>query len=50
MVTIVGCSLVLSAWLGMTGVWAAFAVSEMLTALLTLGLLFRRRRAENKSA
>ena len=39
MVAIVGCSLVLSALFGMTGVWAAFPASEALTALLTLVLL-----------
>ena len=41
MVAIVGCSLVMSALFGMTGVWAAFPVSELLTAVLTLALLLR---------
>ena len=45
MVAIVACSLVLSAVFGMPGVWAAFPASELLTALLTLFLL-RRKKAE----
>ena len=45
MVAIVVCSLVLSAVFGMPGVWAAFPASELLTALLTLFLL-RRKKAE----
>lgn len=40
-VTIVACSLVLGELFGMNGVWAAFPVSEALTALLTLVLLRR---------
>ena len=47
MVAIVACSLVLSAVFGMSGVWAAFPASELLTALLTLFLL---RRKENGKA
>ena len=43
MVAIVACSLVLSAVFGMPGVWAAFPASELLTALLTLFLLRRKR-------
>ena len=46
MVAIVACSLVLSALFGMNGVWAAFPVSELLTALLTLFLLFRGKTKE----
>ena len=42
---IVVCSLVMSALFGMNGVWAAFPASELLTALLTLFLL-RRKKAE----
>ena len=38
MVAIVVCSLVLSRLFGMNGVWAAFPVSELLTALLTKAL------------
>ena len=45
MVAIVACSLVLSALFGMNGVWAAFPVSELLTALLTLFLLLRGKKA-----
>ena len=30
----------------MNGVWAAFPVSELLTALLTLFLLLRRKKTE----
>ena len=45
MVAIVACSLLLSAVFGMPGVWAAFPASELLTALLTLFLL-RRKKAE----
>ena len=45
MVAIVACSLLLSAVFGMLGVWAAFPASELLTALLTLFLL-RRKKAE----
>ena len=41
MVAIVACSLVLSRLFGMNGVWAAFPVSELLTAVLTLFLLLR---------
>ena len=41
MVAIVGCSLVLSALFGMNGVWAAFPAAELLTAALTVFLLFR---------
>ena len=44
MVAIVGCSLVLSALFGMNGVWSAFAVSELLTAVLTLCLLLRSKK------
>ena len=43
---IVVCSLVMSALFGMNGVWAAFPVSELLTALLTLFLLLRRKKTE----
>ena len=43
---IVTCSLVLSRLFGMNGVWAAFPVSELLTALLTLLLLLRRKKTE----
>ena len=43
MVAIVGCSLVLSAWLGMNGVWLAFAASELITAVLTIVLLCRKQ-------
>ena len=46
MVAIVVCSLVLSRLFGMNGVWAAFPVSELLTALLTLFLLLRRKKTE----
>ena len=46
MVAIVVCSLVLSRLFGMNGVWAAFPVSELLTALLTLFLLLRRTKTE----
>ena len=48
MVAIVGCSLVLSAVFGMNGVWAAFAVSELLTALLTLSMLLRGNGSAKK--
>ena len=41
-VAIVACSLVLSALLGMQGVWMAFPVSEGITAGITLYLLRRR--------
>jgi len=41
---IVVCSLVMSALFGMNGVWAAFPVSELLTALLTLFLLLRKKK------
>ena len=41
-VAIVACSLVLSALLGMQGVWMAFPVSEGITAGITLYLLHRR--------
>ncbi len=41
MVAIVGCSVALSALFGMTGVWAAFPATELLTAVLTVFLLFR---------
>ena len=44
MVAIVACSLVLSRLFGMNGVWAAFPVSELLTALLTLFLLLRKKK------
>ena len=37
---------VLSRLFGMNGVWAAFPVSELLTALLTLFLLLRRKKTE----
>ena len=46
MVAIVACSLVLSRLFGMNGVWAAFPASELLTAALTLVLLFRGKKAE----
>ena len=46
MAAIVVCSLVLSRLFGMNGVWAAFPVSELLTALLTLFLLLRRTKTE----
>ena len=36
----------LSALFGMNGVWAAFPVSELLTALLTLFLLLRQKKTE----
>ncbi len=42
MVAIVACSLVLSALLGMNGVWAAFPVSEAITLALTVFLLKRK--------
>lgn len=45
MVAIVLCSLVLSALFEMNGVWAAFPVAEALTAVLTLFLLMRKKRA-----
>ena len=38
------CSLILSALFGMNGVWAAFPASELLTAALTLVLLFRGKK------
>ena len=41
---IVVCSLVMSALFGMNGVWAAFPASELLTAALTLVLLFRSKK------
>ena len=44
MVAIVACSLVLSRLFGMNGVWAAFPVSELLTAVLTLFLLLRGKK------
>ena len=44
MVAIVACSLVLSRLFGMNGVWAAFPASELLTAALTLVLLFRGKK------
>ena len=44
MVAIVGCSLVMSRLFGMNGVWAAFPASELLTAVLTLWLLLRKRK------
>ena len=44
MVAIVACSLVLSAWFGMNGVWAAFPASEALTALLTVVLLSKKKK------
>ena len=44
MVAIVACSLVLSRLFGMYGVWAAFPASELLTAALTLVLLFRGKK------
>lgn len=43
MAAIVACSLVMSRLFGINGVWAAFPVSELLTALLTLFLLCRRK-------
>ena len=43
MVAIVGCSVALSALFGMTGVWAAFPAAELLTAVLTVFLLFRSK-------
>ena len=46
MAAIVVCSLVLSRLFGMNGVWAAFPVSELLTALLTLFLLLRQKKTE----
>ena len=46
MAAIVVCSLVLSRLFGMNGVWSAFPVSELLTALLTLFLLLRRTKTE----
>ena len=46
MVAIVACSLVLSRLFGMNGVWAAFPASELLTAALTLVLLFRGKKTE----
>ena len=45
MVAIVICSLVLSAIFGMNGVWAAFPASEALTAVLTLALLLKKKKA-----
>ena len=45
MVAIVICSLVLSAIFGMNGVWAAFPASEALTAVLTLVLLLKKKKA-----
>ena len=44
MAAIVVCSLVLSRLFGMNGVWAAFPVSELLTAVLTLFLLLRGKK------
>ena len=44
MVAIVACSLVLSALLGMQGVWMAFPVSEGITAGITLYLLRRKKQ------
>ena len=41
---IVVCSLVMSALFGMNGVWAAFPASELLTAVLTLFLLLRKKK------
>mgnify|MGYP000487233044 CR=1 FL=1 len=41
---IVVCSLVMSALFGMNGVWAAFPAAELLTALLTLFLLLRKKK------
>lgn len=41
---IVVCSLVMSTLFGMNGVWAAFPASELLTALLTLFLLLRKKK------
>ena len=46
MAAIVVGSLVLIRLFGMNGVWAAFPVSELLTALLTLFLLLRRTKTE----
>ena len=43
MAAIVACSLVMSRLFGINGVWAAFPMSELLTALLTLFLLRRRK-------
>ena len=43
MVAIVGCSVALSALFGMTGVWAAFPAAELLTAVMTVFLLFRSK-------
>ena len=43
MAAIVACSLVMSRLFGINGVWAAFPMSELLTALLTLFLLCRRK-------
>lgn len=44
MVSIVFCSLTLSALFGIHGVWAAFPASEALTAALTLFLLVRKKQ------
>ena len=41
---IVVCSMVMSTLFGMNGVWAAFPASELLTALLTLFLLLRKKK------
>ena len=46
MAAIVVCSRVLSRLCGRNGVWAAFPVSELLTALLTLFLLLRQKKTE----
>ena len=43
MAAIVACSLVMSRLFGINGVWAAFPMSELLTALLTLFLLRSRK-------
>ena len=46
MAAIVACSLVMSRLFGINGVWAAFPMSELLTALLTLFLLLRKKQVE----
>ena len=43
-VSIVTCSLVLSALFGMNGVWAAFPASEAITLALTVFLLARKQK------
>ncbi|MGN1422944.1 MAG: MATE family efflux transporter [Oscillospiraceae bacterium] len=44
---IVGFAFLLSALLGMTGVWLAFPAAELLTAAVTMTALLRRKKARN---